>query len=188
MSELVILFAGPMGAGKTTAIRSLSEIDVISTEAVNTDRETADKATTTVALDYGEITLGDDAKVRLYGVPGQKRFNFMWQIIKERAIGLILLVNNDAPQPIETMLEFLDEFGELHERGGIVVGVTRSDVESSTTLTDYTSALAAVGLDSVIPVMSVDTRQTTDARIALMTLVMTIESRSQSRVHRGVAA
>ena len=53
--EHVILFAGPMGAGKTTAIRSLSDIPVISTEAMNFDRTTSDKATTTVALDYGEI-------------------------------------------------------------------------------------------------------------------------------------
>ncbi len=188
MSELVILFAGPMGSGKTTAIRSLSEIEVISTEAVNTDREQADKATTTVALDYGEITLGDDAKVRLYGVPGQKRFKFMWQIIRERAIGLILLVNNDAPRPIESMLEFIEEFGELHDRGGIVVGVTRSDVESSTTLADYTSALAGVGLDRTIPVIPVDTRQASDTRIALMTLVMAIESRSHSRLRAVVAA
>jgi signal recognition particle receptor subunit beta len=58
--EHIILFAGPMGAGKTTAIRSLSEIPVISTEAANTDLATADKATTTVAMDYGEIGVTDE--------------------------------------------------------------------------------------------------------------------------------
>ena len=77
MAEHVILVAGPMGAGKTTAIRSLSEIEVVSTEAANTDRETADKETTTVALDYGEITVGEDDKVRMYGVPGQNRFDVL---------------------------------------------------------------------------------------------------------------
>ena len=61
--EYVILVAGPMGAGKTTAIAALSEIPVISTDAVNTDLARNAKATTTVALDYGEITLGDDCMV-----------------------------------------------------------------------------------------------------------------------------
>ena len=71
--EYVVLAAGPMGAGKTTAIAALSEIPVVSTDAVNTDLARNAKATTTVALDYGEITLGDGDKVRLYGVPGQER-------------------------------------------------------------------------------------------------------------------
>ena len=75
MAEHVILFAGPMGAGKTTAIRTLSDIEVVSTEAANSERNVVDKPTTTVALDYGEITLGDEEKIRLYGVPGQERFD-----------------------------------------------------------------------------------------------------------------
>jgi len=79
--EHVILFAGPMGAGKSTAIATLSDIEVVTTEAANTERHVVDKETTTVALDYGEITIGDDEKVRLYGVPGQKRFDFMWTIL-----------------------------------------------------------------------------------------------------------
>ena len=65
MAGHVVIFAGPMGAGKTTAIKTLSEIDVVSTEAANTDRDTVNKATTTVALDYGEIGLSDVEKVRL---------------------------------------------------------------------------------------------------------------------------
>src|SRR5690606_20066773 len=91
MADDVILFAGPMGAGKTTAIRSVSEIPVVSTEAENNERNISDKPTTTVALDYGEILLSDDEKVRLYGLPGQKRFDFMWRILVERAMGMVLL-------------------------------------------------------------------------------------------------
>ena len=70
MAEHVILFTGPMGAGKTTAIESLSEIEVVRTEANNSERHIVDKATTTVALDYGEILIGAEEKVRLYGIPG----------------------------------------------------------------------------------------------------------------------
>ncbi|TPX01006.1 ATP-binding protein, partial [Schumannella luteola] len=98
MAEYVILFAGPMGAGKTTAIRSLSEIEVVSTEAANSEPGAVDKPTTTVAMDYGEIDLDPDM-VRLYGIPGQERFDFMWDILRERAMGLIVLVNADDPEP-----------------------------------------------------------------------------------------
>ncbi|WP_144098086.1 GTP-binding protein [Croceicoccus sediminis] len=175
MAEHVILFAGPMGAGKTTAIESLSEIETIRTEATNTDRETADKDTTTVALDYGEITVGDDDKVRLYGVPGQRRFNFMWTILKERAVGLVLLVNNDAADPIRELDEFLEEFGELHEKGGIVVCVTRSDVAPTPYLDKYAERIREVMPGRMIPVFTADARNGDQMRTALMSLIANIE-------------
>jgi len=178
MAEHVILFAGPMGAGKTTAIRSLSEVEVISTEAENTDRETADKDTTTVALDYGEISLDDEDKVRLYGVPGQKRFDFMWDILKRRAMGLILLVHNDAPDPVSQMCEFLLEFGELHAKGGIVVGVTRSDVSATPYLSDYADGIRQTMPDALIPVFTVDARNSDHMRTCLLSLILNIESRA----------
>ena len=117
MAEHVILFTGPMGAGKTTAIQSLSEIEVVRTEANNSERHIVDKPTTTVALDYGEILVGAQEKVRLYGIPGQKRFNFMWTILKKRAKGMVLLVNTDAPDPIGELLFFLKEFREALRQG-----------------------------------------------------------------------
>ena len=178
MPEHVILFAGPMGAGKTTAVQTLSEIDVVSTEAANTERSVVDKPTTTVALDYGEITLDLDDKVRLYGVPGQKRFDFMWAILRERARGLVLLINNDAPDPIAAMLEFLDEFTDLYERGGVVVGVSRTDVVREPTVADYAKALAAARPGLVIPVLGVDPRSAQHMRMALMALIVNIEMRA----------
>jgi uncharacterized protein len=177
VAEHVILFAGPMGAGKTTAIESLSEVPVVRTEAANTDRATADKATTTVALDYGEITVGDTDKVRLYGVPGQRRFDFMWQILKERARGLVLLVNDDAPDPVAALLEYLDEFGELYDRGGVVVGVSRKDLGVGPDLAAYSDALAAARPDMLVPVFTVDPRDTAQMTTMLLTLVANIEMR-----------
>jgi uncharacterized protein len=178
VAEHVILFAGPMGAGKTTAIRSLSEIEVVLTEAVNSDRETVDKPTTTVALDYGEITLGHDDKVRLYGIPGQRRFDFMWEILKDRAVGMVLLINNDAADPMGQLREFLDYFADLYTRGGIVVAVTRSDVARTPKLVEYSDAIAAHNPDMVIPVFSVDARNTEQMRTTLMTLILNVETRA----------
>lgn len=188
--EHVILFAGPMGAGKTTAIRTLSEIEVVSTEAANTDRATADKPMTTVALDYGEISVSDEEKVRLYGIPGQRRFQFMWRILRERAAGMLLLVHDDAPDPTALMLEFLDEFSDLRDRGGAVVGVTRTDVGAGPGLAAYTSALERERPDLVVPVMAVDPRDRAHMQLLLMSLIANIEARGLYRadVSAGVTA
>jgi hypothetical protein len=167
-----------MGAGKTTAIKSLSDIDVVSTEANNSERHIVDKATTTVALDYGEILIDRDEKVRLYGIPGQKRFDFMWAILKERAKGMILLVNSDAPDPIGQMLAFIDDFRELYDRGGVVVGVSRADVVSGPTLGDFSDALERTNPELVIPVFTVDPRDRNQMEDVLLTLIANIEMRA----------
>ena len=177
MAEHVILFAGPMGSGKTTAIETLSDIEVVATEAANTERDIVDKPTTTVALDYGEIVLGDEEKVRLYGIPGQRRFDFMWSILRERAEGMILLVNNDAPDAIATMIEYLDEFGELYERGGVVIGITRTDISRTPAVADYSRALAKARPGLVVPVLGIDPRSAEHMRMALMALIINIEMR-----------
>jgi signal recognition particle receptor subunit beta len=188
MAEHVILFAGPMGAGKTTAIQSLSEIEMVSTEAANTERDVIDKATTTVALDYGEITLGDEEKVRLYGIPGQKRFDFMWTILKERAKGLIVLVNNDGPDPIGLTLEFLESFSELVDNGCAVIGISRRDVAPLPTPNDYYDAIAAARPGTMIPVMTVDPRNTGQMTTLLLTLVATLELRESTRLNEEVGS
>jgi uncharacterized protein len=167
-----------MGAGKTTAIESLSEIEVVRTEANNSERHIADKPTTTVALDYGEIVIGGEDKVRLYGIPGQRRFDFMWSILKKRAKGMILLVNSDAPDPIGEMLAFLDEFRELYDRGGVVVGVSRADVIAGPTLAEYSDALDRTNPGLVIPVFTVDPRDRDQMENVLLALVVNIEMRA----------
>jgi signal recognition particle receptor subunit beta len=177
MAEHVILFTGPMGAGKTTAIQSLSDIEVVRTEANNSERHIVDKATTTVALDYGEILVAAQEKVRLYGIPGQKRFSFMWGILKERAEGMVLLVNSDAPDPIEEMLFYLDEFRELYDRGGVVVGITRSDVKPGPGLSAFSEALERTNPDLVIPVFTVDPRDRGQMENVLLALIVNVEMR-----------
>jgi hypothetical protein len=167
-----------MGAGKTTAIQNLSEIEVVSTEANNSERHIVDKATTTVALDYGEITIDGEEKVRLYGIPGQKRFDFMWAILKKRAEGMVLLVNNDAPDPIQEMLNFIDDFRELYDRGGVVVGVSRSDVGTGPSLASYSEALERANPGMVIPVFTVDPRDGDQMQDVLLALIVNIEMRA----------
>lgn len=179
VAEHVILFAGPMGAGKTTAISSLSEIPVVDTEAANSEMDVVNKPTTTVALDYGEITV-DDEKVRLYGVPGQQRFDFMWTILKERARGMVLLVNNDAAEPIASSLEHLGNFVELVTAGRAVIGVTKSDLSPEPSIRDYAEQLRRAYPGVVLPILTVDPRDETQMQTMLLTLIAIVESFDES--------
>ncbi|HUD43839.1 MAG TPA: ATP/GTP-binding protein [Dokdonella sp.] len=174
--EHVILFAGPMGAGKTTAIASLSEIPVVRTEAHNTDTDRHAKATTTVALDYGEITLADGDKVRLYGLPGQERFDFMWRILEPRAIGMVLLIDNAGADPLADLDHYLNAFARFRDRGAVVVGITRSDLARQPSIDDYYARLRNRAL--FLPVLEVDARDPAQAGILLSALIVSIEARS----------
>jgi signal recognition particle receptor subunit beta len=173
--EYIVLVAGPMGSGKTTAIASLSEIPVVRTEAINTDTANA-KATTTVAMDYGEITLGDGDKVRLYGVPGQERFEFMWRILEKRAIGLLLLIDAAAEDPLGDLARFLRAFADIDRRRAVVIGVTRSDVRAGPPLDAYHARLAETG--RMFPVFTLDAREPARMRTLLAALIATVETRA----------
>ena len=118
-----LVFAGPVGAGKTTAIQSLSDIEVVTTEASISDGGRSIKPTTTVAMDYGLMKLASGDQVRLYGTPGQKRFDFMWDILSENALGVVLLVRADAPDPARDLREYAEAFRPLIDKTGLVVGI-----------------------------------------------------------------
>lgn len=178
--EYVVLVAGPMGAGKTTAIATLSEIPVVSTDAVNTDLGRNAKATTTVALDYGEITLGDGDKVRLYGVPGQERFDFMWRILERRALGLLLLVDGAAADPLGDLDYYLTAFRSLAQRGAVVIGVTRRDLSPKPSIATYNAKLAQLGY--LLPVFAVDAREAAQVKTMLSALVAMVEARTNAAI------
>ncbi len=178
MAEHVVLVVGPMGAGKTTAIATLSDIETVRTEAVNTERDVVDKATTTVALDYGEIALGPSEKIRLYGVPGQKRFDFMWQILKQRAVGMLVLVKNDAEDPRADLLAFFEEFKEIHDRGGVIVGITHTDIRPFPSTVEYQEILAERYPSAIAPVFTIDPRNRDQLVTMLSVLAASVESRA----------
>ena len=94
MEHHKIIFTGPVGAGKTTAINALSDIPTVRTDAAATDMAATRKKETTVALDYGVMAVSPSERIHLYGTPGQQRFDFMWDILTEGGIGLVLLLDN----------------------------------------------------------------------------------------------
>ncbi len=172
--ELKLVFAGSMGAGKTTAIRAISEIAPITTEASNTDHTEFDKEETTVAMDYGEITLATGEKLRLYGTPGQARFGFMWPILAAGALGAIILIDNSRPDPLADLEVYLGAFRPLADAGAAVVGVGRMDRYPQPSLEAYAERLGE--LDIVVPVMPTDVRRRDDVLEVLEVLLQQIEA------------
>ena len=102
----------------------------------------------------------------------------MWAILKKRAKGMILLVNSDAPDPIGEMLSFLEDFRELYDRGGVIVGVSRADVVAGPSLADYSDAIERTNPGMVIPVFTVDPRNRDQMENVLLALVVNIEMRA----------
>jgi len=169
-----IIFAGPVGSGKTSAIACLSDIPVISTDVAATDETQARKETTTVAMDYGFITLEDGSYVHLYGTPGQDRFDFMWQILVQGGIGLILLVDAARDDPASDMTFYLDAFKDFIEETGVVIGVTRTDLVTNDVYGALLERLMERG--EVFPILEVDAREGEDVRTLVRTLLAILEA------------
>jgi hypothetical protein len=105
-----IVFIGEPGSGKTTCIGALSNIPPVSTDVACTDELSELKETTTVALDYGELDLGGQGKLLLYGLPGQSRFQFMFDVVREGLLGAVVLVDGSAPRALDGLRETLDTY------------------------------------------------------------------------------
>lgn len=173
-SALKLVFAGSMGAGKTTAIRAISEIEPISTEVGNSDRSEFDKDETTVALDYGEVTLRSGDKLGLYGTPGQVRFDFMWQIVATGALGIVVLVDNSRPDPLADLTRYLSAFQSHAQAGAVVVAIGRMETHPTPNLSDYAQRLEDMHL--IIPMMPADVRSRADVIEVLEVLFHQIEA------------
>ncbi len=123
MEPLKVIVTGPVGAGKSTLIRTLSETEVVDTDAIAS--ENIGKPTTTVALDHGTLHVGEHL-IHLFGTPGQDRFDFMWEILAEGALGILLMVRADRPDTLPAARNILDL---IVSRSPVpyVVGVTHLD-------------------------------------------------------------
>ena len=169
-----IVFAGPMGAGKTTAITTVSDVPPISTEVKATDAEVQKrKETTTVSMDYGYLVLEDNTRVHLYGTPGQERFSYMWPILTEGALGLVLLLDNANNDPLADLRFYLDAFTDFIQKTGVVIGITRCDLSQTHTLTDYQAIMMEYGL--VFPVFEIDPREANDVKTLLHALLAILQ-------------
>lgn len=174
--EQKIIFAGPTGAGKTTAIASISDIEVVSTESAASDEIAAQKAFTTVAMDYGVLNLEGGNRVHLYGTPGQERFSFMWDILSEGAMGLVLLLDLLRPDPVKDLRFYINAFKNIvgGGDGALAIGVTHVDLAPGATLAHIRRELSIMGLN--VPIFEVDARERKDVELLLLALLCMLET------------
>jgi len=166
-----IVIAGGFGAGKTTFVGAVSEIMPLRTEAILTEASvgvdelagTPAKRTTTVAMDFGRITLGDaDLVLYLFGTPGQRRFWFMWDDLVRGAIGAIILVDVRRLQDSFATVDFFEA-----RRLPFLIAVNEFDGAPKYPTDEVRRALS---LPSGVPVISVDARERDSAKQALIAI------------------
>ncbi|MEY9966327.1 signal recognition particle receptor subunit beta [Streptacidiphilus sp. MAP12-16] len=166
-----IVVAGGFGVGKTTLVGAVSEINPLRTEAVMTSASAgiddlshvADKTTTTVAMDFGRITLDEDLILYLFGTPGQDRFWFMWDDLVRGAIGAVVLVDTRRLADCFPAIDYFENSGLP-----FVVALNAFDGNQTHNPEEVREALQ-LGPDT--PVITTDARRRDSAKSALITLV-----------------
>ena len=163
-----IVVAGGFGVGKTTLVGAVSEIVPLRTEALVTDESTGvddlaatpQKSTTTVAMDFGRITLGDDLVLYLFGTPGQRRFWFMWDDIIRGAIGAVVIVDTHRLDEAFAAVDYFEAKGLP-----FIVAVNEFDGAQRFPVQEVREAMA---LSPDTPVITIDARDRGSAKAALV--------------------
>jgi uncharacterized protein len=140
MQTVKMVITGPFSAGKTQFIQSVSEIDVVATERkISSDAERV-KEDTTVAMDFGRITVDDDLVLYLFGTPGQRRFDFMWEILSEGMLGFIVLVDSVRPETFREARHILEVF-KSYASTPYVIAANKQDLPDAWSPEDVRIAL-----------------------------------------------
>lgn len=155
MQTVKIVVTGPFSAGKTAFIQSVSEIDVVSTEKKISSEAEKIKEQTTVAMDFGRITVDEDLVLYLFGTPGQRRFDFMWQILSEGMLGFIVMVDSNRPETFREARSILQTF-RAYAPTPYVVAANKQDCEDAWDLEDMRVALRLDPKVKFLPCVATD--------------------------------
>jgi len=167
MRSVKVVVTGPFNAGKTTFIKAISEITVLSTERQVTQASGEGTGDTTVAMDFGRITVSDDVVLYLFGTPGQERFSFMWETLSDGMLGFVLLVDArdaESHDDARSMIGFFTGMSDVP----FVVAANRVTPGDSETLQ---AVRAAIGLDDAVPLLPLDARDRESEKYVLLALL-----------------
>jgi uncharacterized protein len=170
MQSVKVVVTGPFNAGKTTFIKAVSEITVLSTERQVSDTSGEGSGETTVAMDFGRITVSDDVVLYLFGTPGQSRFSFMWETLSEGMLGFVLLVDASEPQTFDDARGMISFFTEMSDVP-FVVAANKVGVDDTELLQ---RVRADLNLDEKVPLLPVDARDRDSVKAVLLGLLYEI--------------
>ncbi len=155
MQTVKMVVTGPFAAGKTQFIQSISEIDIVATERKVTRAEERLKDQTTVAMDFGRITVDDDLVLYLFGTPGQRRFDFMWEILSEGMLGFIVLLDSVRPETFREARSIFETF-RSYAPVPYVVAANKQDLEDAWSPEDLRIAFRIPEEVKVLPCSATD--------------------------------
>jgi hypothetical protein len=173
MQTLKIVVTGPFSSGKTEFIQAISEIDVVSTERQISRSAERIKSQTTVAMDFGRITIDEDLVLYLFGTPGQRRFDFMWEILSEGMLGFIVLVDSTRPETFREARRILDTF-RSYSPVPYIVGANKQDMEDAWPADDLKIVLKVEPEVKVVPCVAIEKESVKQVLLELLYFVLDV--------------
>ena len=171
MSENKVLFAGPLGVGVTTAIKTISDI----APALHQEKICDAKGNeVTVKMDYGILKLESGDQIYLFGAPDRETVKLIRETLSKNCIGLILLINNVETEPVNCMLQYIEYYQNIVGKNAIAVGLTRYDNTPTPDINEFHIALRERKLN--IPVFSVNVHEKNDVIILIKALLYNLDS------------
>lgn len=172
MLTVKMVVTGPFNAGKTEFIQTVSEIDVVSTERKISSPAERVKETTTVAMDFGRITVDENLVLYLFGTPGQKRFDFMWEILSEGMLGFIVMVDSTRPETFREARSILEAFRAFSPTP-YVVAASKQDLKDAWDLEDMRVALRLEDEIKMLPCVSTNKESVKNILLELLESILT---------------
>ena len=173
IKKIKIVIAGPFAAGKTQFINTVSEIKTVKTEKkIQQSSEKSVKDYTTVAMDFGKIRIDDEHELYLFGTPGQFRFDFMWEILGEGALGIIVLVDSTDPSTFHEARKIINFF-QSRFPVPMVVGANKQDLPNAWSPEDVRIALDIDEEEDipVVPVSAIDKESVKNTLLVLLEII-----------------
>lgn len=176
MRQIKVVVTGPFGAGKTQFISTISEIDVVTTERrISVPEQRKVKEETTVAMDFGRITISEDLVLELYGTPGQRRFDFMHDILSKGMWGFVVLVDSGNPASFQEVRDLVKMFDD-RAMVPCVVAANKQDIKGAVSEEELRRALRLGPSVKVLPCVATEKQSVRNVLLGLLSSMLEKEN------------